>query len=273
MLLKADASQLEWRTKVYLAQDPIAVREIQLGEDLHSDNQKFFKLPTRTIAKNFLYRMIFIDAFGPKGYRSAAYAYANDPDFNHVSGAMGYWEDVVTRFFEKYKGIHDHSLNSIREVAETGRLTNPSGRWYPFSQYQTWDGGWDWPRANILNYPVQGLAADFMTIARKLAWRNIRTADWFQQDKILFTSTVHDDIELDVDNDPKLCYNICIELEKCFELVPAEFEQVYGTPVNVPLAGEVKIGWTLDETQMVKFNSQEFEKTWESVLTKRPTSR
>ena len=55
MLLKADAQQLEWRTKVFLSQDPVALREIQNNEDLHSDNQKFFQLPNRTIAKNFLY--------------------------------------------------------------------------------------------------------------------------------------------------------------------------------------------------------------------------
>ena len=86
-------------------------------------------------------------------------------------------------------------------------------------------------------------------------------------------STVHDDLELDVDNDPELCYNISIELEKCFGLVPEEFERTYGTKVNVPLAGEVKLGWTLDETDMVKFNSKEFEKIWASVGTKRHDSR
>src|SRR3990167_10657803 len=126
MLLKADASQLEWRTKVFLAQDPIAIREILQDEDLHSDNQKFFKLPTRTIAKNFLYRMIFIDAFSENGYRSAAYAYANDPDYSHVSGAMAYWERVIERFFDKYSGIHRHSVESIRQAVATGRIDNLS---------------------------------------------------------------------------------------------------------------------------------------------------
>src|SRR3990167_343563 len=268
MLLKADAAQLEWRTKVFLAQDPIAIREILQDEDLHSDNQKFFKLPTRVMAKVFLFRMIFIDAFGENGYRSAAYSYANDPDFNHVSGAMVYWERVIERFFDKYSGIHRHSVDSIRQAVETGRLINPSGRWYPFAQHQRKDGSWDWPRSNILNYPVQGLAADFMTLARKIAWRNIRSAAWWDPERILFVSTVHDDLELDVDNDPELCYNISIELEKCFGLVSEEFERTYGTKVNVPLAGEVKMGWTLDETDMVKFNSKEFDKVWASVLIK-----
>lgn len=266
MLLKADAAQLEWRTKIILAQDPVAVREILNNEDLHSDNQKFFRLPTRTIAKNFLYRMIFIDVFGPKGLDAAGYAYANDPDFNHVSAKINYWSGVAGRFFEKYPTIYAHSRECVRLGVETGQLTTPSGRFFPFKQYINKRGEPDWPRANMLNYPVQSLAADFMTLARKVAWRNIERTP-----QVLFMSTVHDDIEMDVDNDPVLCYNISMELEKCFTLLPSEFEQAYGTSINVPLAGEVKLGWTLFEEDMVKFNSKDFEKTWASVLTKRPS--
>ena len=267
MLLKADASQLEWRSKVFLSQDPIALREINNNEDLHSDNQKFFKLPTRTVAKNFLYRMIFADAFGERGYSSPAYAYANDPDFSHVSASVRYWEEVVGRFFQKYPTIFDHGVSSIRTASETGLLVNPSGRFYKFAPFQYPSGDWDWPRTNILNYPVQGLAADFMILARKLAWRTIPSSP-----EILFISTVHDDIELDVDNDPILCYNICIALEKCFTQIPQEFERLFGVKVNVPLAGEVKLGWTLFEDDMVKFNSKDFDQVWANVLTRRPSS-
>ena len=267
MLIKADASQLEWRTKVYLSQDQVGIREILGLEDLHSDNQKCFKLPNRTIAKNFLYRMIFADAFGDRGFGGPAYAYANDPDFMHVSSSVKFWEGVVTRFFDKYQGIYNHGISSIRTAVESGRITNPSGRFYEFKQYQRPNGEWDWPRTNILNYPVQGLASDFMVLARRLAWHDIKGADWFNPDLVLFISTVHDDIELDVDNQEKLVYNICIGLEKAFTQIPQEFEKQYGTKVNVPLAGESKIGWTLFEEDMVKFKKEDFKSIWENVLT------
>jgi DNA polymerase I-like protein with 3'-5' exonuclease and polymerase domains len=266
MLLKADASQLEWRTKVFLSQDPVGLREIQNNEDLHSDNQKLFRLPNRTVAKNFLYRMIFADAFGERSFSGPAYAYANDPDFSHVSPSTRYWEEVVGRFFQKYAGIYSHGVASIRTACETGLLTAPTGRFYKFKPYQYASGEWDWPRTNILNYPVQGLAADFMILARKLAWRAIPRSP-----EILFISTVHDDIELDIDNDPVLCYNICKELEKCFTQIPQEFEKLFGVKINVPFAGEVKLGWTLFEDDMVKFNSKDFDQIWASVLTKQPS--
>lgn len=275
MLIKADAAQLEWRVKVFLAQDPLAVKEIEdlewkpKSEDLHSDNKNAFRLPNRTVAKNFLYRMIFIDAFGPRGFSTPAYAYANDPDFMHVSSSTKFWEGVVERFFVKYPGIYNHGVNSIRSVTETGLIVSPSGRFYEFKQYKRPNGEWDWPRTNILNYPVQGLAADFMVIARRLAWVLIRSKEWFDPERILFMSTVHDDIELDVDNDPFLVYNISIELEKCFTGIAQEFEKQFGVVVNVPQAGEVKFGLTLNEKDMVTFNSKEdFEPQWESALIK-----
>ena len=246
MLVKADAKMLEWMVKVFLAQDPVALAELQSGVDFHADNQHYFALPTRTIAKQFLYRMLFADAFGERGYSSPAYAYANDPDFSHVSASVRYWEEVVGRFFQKYPTIHAHGLSSIRTATETGLLINPSGRFYPFAPFQYPSGDWDWPRTNILNYPVQGLAADFMILARKIAWRTIPRSP-----EILFISTVHDDIEIDCVNDPEVIAHVGHCLEQAFSQIPAEFERLFGVKVNVPLSGEVKVGMTLYEDDMV----------------------
>src|SRR3990167_11421417 len=162
MLLKADATQLEWRVKVFLAQDKIAMAEILSGKDFHADNQKFFGLPNRTIAKIFLYRMIFADAFGERGYNAPAYSYASDPEFRQVSSSVKYWEKIVEKFFEKYKGVKEHSLNLIRCAIETGRIESPSGRFYTYNQKAKWDGSLDWPRTEILNHIVQGLSADIV---------------------------------------------------------------------------------------------------------------
>jgi len=208
--------------------------------------------------------MIFSDAFGDHSYRGPAYAYANDPDYSHVSSSTRFWEGVVERFFDKYRGIYQHGISSIAGAVETGILATVSGRFYRFKPYQKANGEWDWPRTNILNYPVQGLAADFMTIGRKLAWKAIPS-----NEKILFISTSHDDLVLDVDNDKELCYNILRGLEKCFAQIPEEFEKQYGTKVNVPLAGESKLGWTLYEKDMVKF-SEDFDSVWQSILIQKP---
>lgn len=267
MLLKADAAQLEWRVKVFLAQDSVGMKEIAEGGDFHSDNQKTFDFPTRLIAKIFIFRLIFADAFGEQGFRGPAYAYANDNDFKFVSKQPKFWEKVIDKFFTKYPEIHAHSVNMIREATTNGRIVNPSGRFYNFKPRTRRNGEMDWPRSDILNYPVQGLAADFMQLVRIMLKQRLKGYD---PEKVLLINTVHDDIELDLDNDPELVYNISLLLEEVFSLIPKAFEATYGFPVNVPMAGEVKMGWTLydpkiGEGDMVKFKRSSFENDWRQL--------
>lgn len=49
---------LEWCVGSWLAQDQTAMNEIINGLDAHSDNQKVFGLPSRLIAKVFLFRKL-----------------------------------------------------------------------------------------------------------------------------------------------------------------------------------------------------------------------
>ena len=57
MLVNVDAKYLDWLAATYLSQDSVAIEEIWSGFDLHTDNQKAFGLPSRLIAKVFLFRI------------------------------------------------------------------------------------------------------------------------------------------------------------------------------------------------------------------------
>src|SRR5690349_8345905 len=123
MLLKVDAAQLEWRVKVFLAQDRVGMEEIERMEagtfDIHTDNQtKLLNLAEhpkgRTIAKNFIYQMIFQDVFGDQGMRAAGHGFAAKADFLHVfplsqKQRIEKWTEVGDNFFRKYSGIREHS--------------------------------------------------------------------------------------------------------------------------------------------------------------------
>lgn len=265
MLLKVDAAQLEFRVKVFLAQDEAGMEEIPLMDkglkDVHTENQIRFVLPNRTIAKNWLYQAIFCDAFGPQGLDAAAGGFAAKADFQHVftgtrKQATAEWKKVLEAFFDKYKEIYAHGPELIREATNTGRIVVPSGRFFPFAPEPTWGGGLDWPRTKILNYPVQGFSADLVQVARLEIvdkWPNVqRLGD------ALLINTVHDDTEADVDNDPILVYNACIVLEDAFRNIPANFKRRYGSEINVPMSGEVKYGINLSEPCMFKFNRESF---------------
>ena len=75
MLLQADAKQLEWVGATYFSQDKVAMQEIWDGVDQHADNQSRFGLPSRLIAKTFVFRLI---------YGGSAYSYAHDPNFRDI---------------------------------------------------------------------------------------------------------------------------------------------------------------------------------------------
>lgn len=271
MLLKVDAAQLEFRVKVFLAQDEKGIEEIPLMDqglyDIHTDNQTRFVLPSRTIAKNWLYQAIFCDAFGPSGLEGAAGGFAAKADFQHVfpgskRAAQKGWLDVLNKFFAKYPQIYSHGPALITEATTTGRIVVPSGRFFPFKPEPTWSGDLDWPRTKILNYPVQGFSADLVEIARLNLW------DQWDSSTGLLINTVHDDIEADVDNDPQKVYNNCILMENAFRDIPASFKKRYGSEINVPLGGEVKYGINLNEASMKKFKRETFFEDYKEYLEK-----
>ena len=257
MLLKVDAAQLEWRVKVFLAQDQVGMREIQevdsgVRQSLHLENMELFRLPNKTVAKNFLYRMIFADAFGEQGFKGPAYAYINDTNFSPTSKAISFWEGAIERFFGKYSGVYQHSVSIIREACERGEIISPSGRRYPYRTYTKWDGTPEWPRTQMLNHIVQGFSADLMLLARRYIYQNWNL-DWG-----VLINTVHDDVEGDVHNDPGTIYSASCLMENAFLEVPKMAKKWFDVDLNVEMRGEVKYGMTLHEASMSNFNRETF---------------
>jgi hypothetical protein len=58
MIIQADARALEWICGAYLSKDRVAYQEIIDRVDQHSLNQKAFGLPSRLIAKKFVFRKL-----------------------------------------------------------------------------------------------------------------------------------------------------------------------------------------------------------------------
>lgn len=236
MLLNADAKQLEWIGATYLSQDKTALKEIWEEVDMHSDNQARFNLPSRLIAKTFVFRLI---------YGGSAYSYANDPDFKEIGGEK-FWQDVIDNFYAKYKGLKEWHDKIMFDAKRDRKLTMPTGRVYHYEPEIKFDKV-KYPRTKILNYPVQGLGADLMAIAR-VTLRN-RLKD---KEGVHIINTVHDSIMLDYD--PKVWYNISMLLEivkSSFEDVPKNFEKMFGVDFNLPMRVEMEIGDTWGKMDVV----------------------
>ena len=245
MLVNIDAKGLEWVTVVWFSQDPVGMHEITSGVDQHGVNQNVFGLPERRIAKIFVFRLI---------YGGSKWAYALDPDFNWISKNPKYWQGVIDKFYDKYKGIARQHDEWVRTAISTGTLVMPTGRIYRFEAKPAKRGGVEFPRTQILNYPVQGTGHDIVTIARVSLWKRIRAHDYFK-DRVLFVSTVHDSIVLDVAdeawNDPSRREELVSLVRGVFRDVPANFERLFGVKLNLPIECEVSVGENLLDTTVV----------------------
>jgi DNA polymerase I-like protein with 3'-5' exonuclease and polymerase domains len=226
MLLQADAKQLEWVGATYLSQDPVALQEIWNEVDQHADNQQRFGLPSRLIAKTFVFRLI---------YGGSAYSYANDPNFKDIGGE-DFWQGVIDQFYGKYVGLRDWHTEILDRVKRDRKLIMPTGRVYNYEPEIRY-GKAIWPRTRVLNYPVQGLGADLMSIARVSLRKRL-------EDKkgVLLVNTVHDSIILDFDSNIWDNNSIVSLVDKCFNDVPENFKKLFGKEFNLPMRVECEVG-------------------------------
>jgi len=222
MLINVDAKQLEFVAAAYLSKDTVAYKEIRNNEDIHEDNRKRLKLPTRLIAKTFLFRLI---------YGGSSYAYAHDPEFTHVSTSDKYWQKIIDEFYSKYTGLHRWHGSLMREVIRTGKIVVPTGREYAYTKIRG-----EWPRTTILNYPVQGLGADLMAIARVSLYNRLKP----QKLSSKLICTVHDSIVID---SPKgEIDNVVTTVNEVWKDIPRNFYRLFGVEFDLPLRCEILVG-------------------------------
>lgn len=238
MIINSDAKALEVNCAAFLSQDPVLLDEVRNGFDMHSSNQEMLGLPSRLIAKIFVFRLI---------YGGSAYAYSVDADFAVCNFSQKKWQYIIDKFYEKYKGLYAWHTKIVQEVIQTGQLVMPTGRVYKYSTSVNYKGERVWPRTTILNYPVQGLGADIMTIIRVDFYNRLRNQLPVLEAKII--NTVHDSIVIDcpkkeVDTIANMLYNIYID-------IPKNFEKLFGIEYNLPLTNEISIGNNLKDLEEI----------------------
>lgn len=233
MLLQADATGLEIRIAAFLSQDETLIKELVDELDIHTDNQTRFGLPSRLIAKIFVFRLL---------YGGSAYSYANDPEFMPISKSEKYWQDVIDAYYDKYKGIKKWHVKLIREAVETGKVVSPTGREYRFQMYNG-----SYKDTQIKNYIVQGTGADIMALARVSFFNRLKKLNYKD---CLLVNTVHDSIVLDC----KAEYLEIIgqTLHEVFRDIPANFKKLFGSEFNVPMTCEVLYGDNWEEMKEFK---------------------
>lgn len=144
-----------------------------------------------------------------------------------------FWRGVIDKFYEKYKGIRDLHQRWMREIQDNGWHRMPTGRVY---NHKPDPDRFEWPRTQIVNYPVQGLGADLMAICRVLVQRKIRERGLSAN----LVSTVHDSIYVACDEvDVASVLDI---YKEAFDETPIAFEKAFGVRFNLPMRCECSVG-------------------------------
>lgn len=178
-------------------------------------------------------------------YGGQAYSYAHDSDFNHISKEEKYWKNVIDEFYDKYRGIAKWHDSLVRTVLDTGQLVMPTGRVFDFDRSEVAARTFLW-RPKILNYPVQGTGADLVSIGRVTMWKRLRKAGL----RVLFQSTVHDSVDLDIP--PETCYNSVIKIvDQSIKDIPVNFERLFGIKFDLPVSAKVAYGPNLGDLKIV----------------------
>lgn len=232
--LNSDVKGLEWRTLVESSGDELALNEILSGSDMHSDNQQRFGLPSRLIAKVFLFRWI---------YKGSAYAYSLDPDFSSIGG-IDFWQKIINEADSKYTGMARYWDSLIAEAKKTGYVTQHfTGRKYGITPkyYRDWKGRdvIKWPEPDIVNFPIQGFGADIVALIRVTMADEIIKAG--KVSDILPVLTVHDSLLHDCRTTLD-CIWAAKKLDEICKQLPELWLKHYGIRLKVPQEMEHEIG-------------------------------
>ena len=179
-------------------------------------------------------------------YGGSAYSYANDPDFRTVSTSQDFWQGVIDKYYDKYKGIATWHKQLLTEAQELGRLTIPSGRYYQI--VPDVEKREPWPLTIIKNYPVQGFGADLVMLARLRASQLLREAGI----KCLLIGTIHDSIVVDCPKEE--LFRVARILKQAVEEVPMYCKKVWGYDFSLPLTCEVSYGPNKTDMKEYKFD-------------------
>jgi DNA polymerase-1 len=237
MLIQTDASSLEWRVALELSKEWVGINEILEGEDTHAKNQKAFGLPSRLIAKIFLFRTIF---------RGSGWSFANDPDFMHVSTSPTFWDSLNEKFYAKYSSL-DKTHHRWKDMVMSGKpIVGPLGREWSINIGRDYKGELKVPWTTLSNYPIQGTGADVMMLARLSANRRIKEAGI----EARLISTVHDSIVWDTSE--KYLGAIATICDGVFRDIPANIKKLFNYDWETPMACESKYGPNMKE--MSKFS-------------------
>ena len=217
-IMEADFAQLEFRVAAFLSQDPVAMKEVTEGFDVHSYTAKVISDAGQPTSRQVAKTHTFAPLYGATGYGRTA------------SEAAYY-----THFMEKYSGVAKWHSVLAKQALNYGYIKIPSNREFAFPDVKRKRDGTVTHFTAIKNYPVQSFAtADIVPLALVEIYNRLKP---YQS---CVVNSVHDSIVIDVHPDE------VAEVVKVIDSVQEDLVELinnkWSINFNVPLALEAKMG-------------------------------
>lgn len=224
-ICECDYGKLEYVVAAFLAQCPVAIKDIRNKVDAHAITRDFLEANGQVFTTE-----------GPKDRRQEA----KPRTFQPLYGGRGNTDAeraYCKWFLKKHTGIAKWQDALQTEAINRKCITIPSGRVYAFPNATRTRWGGATGATQIKNYPVQGFAtADIVPLGCILTWKEFRK----RRLKSLLILTVHDSLVADVypgEED---------QVVECFKVgmlgVIEELKTRYNVEFNIPLDIEIKAG-------------------------------
>ena len=213
-IVEIDWNQLEVVILAVESADMILTQELNEGIDLHTSM-------TATVYGQPYENVMNAIALGDyewtkrrKKIKSARFALQYGAGAKKVAETAG-WDleeakVFINKYYDRYAGIHLWNKLVENEVKRTakptgnvvegfaeykGQYISPNGRRYVFTGRQNkWDGI-SFPPTKLQNYPIQGLASDFVNMMRSVVLKELY--GYTLKPDILHVNTIHDSIMFD----------------------------------------------------------------------------
>jgi DNA polymerase I-like protein with 3'-5' exonuclease and polymerase domains len=217
-ILEADFAQLEFRTAAFLSQDPVAMKEVEEGFDVHNYTAQIITDAGEPTTRQDAKAHTFAPLYGATGYGRTASVAAYYKHFN-----------------EKYKGIVAWHDELAKEALNETIIKTPSGREFSFPDVTRRRNGKPTKFTQIKNYPVQSFAtADIVPLAM------LHIERLLEGKQSCIVNTVHDSIVIDVHPDEE--QYVLQTIETINNSLNDLISEQWSIKFNVPLLLESKIG-------------------------------
>ena len=142
------------------------------------------------------------------------------------------------KFYKKYHGLDKWHKELAEVVMKQQPIVTPFGREF-LVNIRNKNGEVYCPWTLFTNYPVQGTAADIMSIVRVSFFNRFKKKGF----KGKLIQTVHDDIKTDVPENE--AHDVAVLFHEVFRDLPKNIHKLFGYEWTVPLACETKMGMNM----------------------------